>query len=140
MAATYDHLSGLPPGIDSSRGSQEQSGSPQTRRAGAQRHDQAAVMSSAAPPHMEAAVLTMVAGAAVVVVCSTGHLAAGSTVLLQGLRQVEFNACEAMVVGHDGFRVQVHITKGPQHTQGREIRVKRANVVRVERSTTNMAP
>ena len=59
---------------------------------------------------------------------------------LQGLRQVEFNACEAMVVGHDGFRVQVRATKGPQHTQGREIRVKRANVVRVERPTTNMAP
>ena len=59
---------------------------------------------------------------------------------LQGLRQVEFNTCEAMVVEHDGFRVQVHVTKGPHHTQGQEIRVKRANVVRVERPTTNMAP
>ena len=59
---------------------------------------------------------------------------------LQGLRQVEFNACEAMVVGHDSFRVQVGVTKGPQHTQGREIRVKRANAVRVERPMTNMAP
>ena len=59
---------------------------------------------------------------------------------LQGLRQVEFNACEAMVVGQDGFRVQVRVTKGPQHTQGREIRVKRANVIRLERPTTNMAP
>ena len=48
--------------------------------------------------------LTLVAGTAVVVVCSAGHLATGSTV--QGLRQVEFNACEAMVVGHDGFRVR----------------------------------
>ena len=44
------------------------------------------------------------------------------------------------MVGHDGFRVQVRITKGPQQTQGREIRVKRANVIRLERPTTNMAP
>ena len=97
-------------------------------------------MPSAAHPHVEVAVLTLVAGAAVVVVCSAGHLETGSVVRLQGLRQVEFNACEAMVVGHDGFTVQVHVTKGPQHTQGREIRVKRVNVVRVERPTTNMAP
>ena len=83
---------------------------------------------------------TLLAGAAVVVVCSAGHLATGLAVRLQGLRQVEFNACEAMVVGHDGFRVQVRVTKGPQHTQGRDIRVKGANVVQVERPTTNMAP
>ena len=31
---------------------------------------------------------------------------------LQGLRQVEFNACEVMVAGHDGFRVQVSVTRG----------------------------
>ena len=72
--------------------------------------------------------LTLVAGAAVVVVASIGHLVTGSALRLQGL-QVEFNACEAMVVGHDGFRLQVRVTKGPQHTQGREIGVKRANVV-----------
>ena len=84
--------------------------------------------------------LTLAAGAVVLVVCSAGHLATRLAVRLPGLRQVEFNACEAMVVGRDGFTVQVHATKGPQHTQGREIRVKRANVVRVERPTTNMAP
>ena len=85
--------------------------------------------------------LTLVACAAVVVVGSAHHLATGSAVLrLQGLRQVESNAWEAMVVGHDGFRVQERVTKGPQHTQGQEIRVKRANVVRVERPPTNMAP
>ena len=84
--------------------------------------------------------LALVAGAAVVVVGSVGHLATGSTVRLQGLRQVEFNACEAMVAGQDGFRVQVRVTKGPQHTQGWEIRVKRANVIRLERPTTNVAP
>ena len=89
-------------------------------------------------PQVEAAVLTLVAGAPVVVVCSARHLATGSAARLQGLRQVEFNACEAMVVGHDGFRVQVRVTRGASHT--REIRVKRANVVRVERPTTNMAP
>ena len=71
---------------------------------------------------------------------SVRHLAKGSAVRPQGLWQVEFNACEAMVVGHDGFRVQVRATKGPHHTQGQEIRVKRANVVRVERPTTNMSP
>ena len=136
MAVTHDHLSGLPPGNGSSRGSQEQASSPQTRRAGAQRHDRAPVTPPAAAPHVEAAVLTLVAGAAVVVVGSAGHLATGSAGRLQGLRQVEFNACEAMVVGHDGGRVQVHVTKGPQHTQGREIRVKRANVVQLERPTT----
>ena len=84
--------------------------------------------------------LALVAGAAVVVVSSAGHFVTGSAVHLQGLRQMEFNACEAIVVGHDGFRVQVRITKGPQQTQGREIRVKRANVIRLERPTTNMAP
>ena len=57
--------------------------------------------------------LTLVAGVAVVVVGSAVHLATGSTVRLQGLQQVEFNVCEAMVVGHDGFRVQVRGTKGP---------------------------
>ena len=31
-------------------------------------------------------------------------------VRLQGLRQMEFNECEAVVVGHDGFRVQVRVT------------------------------
>ena len=48
--------------------------------------------------------------------------------------------CEAVVVGHDGFRVQVRVTQGPQHTLGREMCIKRTNVVRVERPTTNMAP
>ena len=140
MAVTHDHLSGLPSGNGGSRGSQGQANSPQTRRAGAQRHDRAPVTPSAPAPHVEAAVLTLVAGAAVVVVGSAGHLATGSAVRLQGLRQVEFNTCEAMVVGHDGFRVQVRVTKGPQHTQGREIHVKTANAVRAERPTTNMAP
>ena len=138
VAVTHDHLSGPPLGNGSS--SQEQASSPQTRRAGAQRHDRAPVTPPAAAPHVDAAVLTLVAGAAVVVVGSTGHLAKGSALRLQGLRQVEFNACEAIVVGHDGFRVHVRVTKGPHHAQGREIRVKRANVVRVERPTTNMAP
>ena len=138
MAITHNHLSGLPPGNGSSRGSQEQATSPQTRRAGAQRHDRVPV--TPATPHVEAAVLTLVAGVAVVVVGSAGHLATGPVVRLQGLRQVEFNACEAIVVGHDGCRVQVRVTKGPHHTQGREIRVKRANVVQVERPTTNMPP
>ena len=84
--------------------------------------------------------LTLVAGTAVMVVGSAGHFATRSAVRLQGLRQVEFNACEAMVVEHDGFRVHVRVTKEPHHTQGREIHVKRVNVVRVERPTTNMAP
>ena len=96
---------------------------------GAQRHDRALVTPLAAAPRVEAAILILVASAAVVVVGSAGHLATRSTVRLQGLRQVEFNACEAMVVGHDGFRVHVCVAKGPRHTQGREIRVKRANVV-----------
>ena len=84
--------------------------------------------------------LALVAGAAAVVVGSARHLVTGSAVRLQGLRQMEFNACEAMVVGQDGFRVQVRVTKGPRHTQGQEIRIKRANVIRLERPTTNMAP
>ena len=50
VAVTHDHLSGLPPGNDNSRGSQEQARSPQTRRARAQRHDRAQVTPSAAPP------------------------------------------------------------------------------------------
>ena len=142
VAVTHDHLSGLPPGNGSRRGSQEQASSLQTRRAGAQRHDSAPVTppGHTAARHMEAAVLALVAGAAVVVVSSAGHLVTGLAVRLQGLRQMEFNACEAIVVGQDGFKVQVHVTKGPQHTQGREIRVKRANVIRLERPTTNMAP
>ena len=111
MGVTHDHLSGMPPGNGNSRGSQEQASSPQTRRAGAHRHDKAPVTPPTAAPHVEAAVLTLVAGAAVVVVGSTGHLATGIVVRIQGLRQVEFNACEAMVVGHDGFRVQVRVTK-----------------------------
>ena len=102
----------------------------QTRRAGAQRHDGAPGTPPAAAPHVEAAALTLVASAAAVVVGSARHLATRSAVRLQGLRQVEFNACEGMVVGHDNLRVQVRVTKGPHHTQGREIRVKRANVVR----------
>ena len=53
---------------------------------------------------------------------------------------MEFNACEPMVVGHDGCRVQVSVTKGQQHKPRREIPVKRANVVRVERPTTNITP
>ena len=105
MGVTQDHLRGLPPGNGSSRGSQEQASSPQTRRARAQRHDKAPVTPLAAAPHMEAAVLTLVASAAVVVVGSAGHFATGSALRLQGLWQVEFNACEAMVVGHDGCRV-----------------------------------
>ena len=117
VAVTHAHLSGLPPGNGSCRGGQDPASSPQARRAGAQRHDRAPVTPFAAPPHVEAAVLTLVAGAAAVVVRSTGHLATGSTVHLQGLQQVEFNTCEAMVVGHDGFRVQVRVTKGPQHTR-----------------------
>ena len=118
MAVTRDHLSGLPSGNGSSRGRQKQTSSPQARRAGAQKHDTAPVTPPAASPHVEVAVLTLVAGTAVVVVGGAGHLATESAVRLQGLRQVEFNACEAMVVGHDGFRVQVRVTKGPQHTQG----------------------
>ena len=142
VAVTHDHLSGQPPGDASRRGSQEQASSLQTRRAGAQRHDNAPVTppGHTAARHVEAAVLALVAGAAVVVVSSAGHFVTGSAMRLQGLRQMEFNACEAIVVGHDGFRVQVRITKGPQQTQGREIRVKRANVIRLERPTTNMAP
>ena len=77
VAVTHDHLSGLPPSSDSSRGSQEQASSPQTRRAGAQRHDRAPVTPSAAPPppHVKAAVLTLVGGTTVVVVCSAGLFA-----------------------------------------------------------------
>ena len=129
VAVTHDHLSGLPPSNGSSRGNQEQASSLQTRRAGAQRHARVPVTPPAAAPHVEAAVLTLVAGAAVAVVGNTGHLTTGSAVRLQGLQRVEFNTCEAMVVGHDGFRVQVRVKKGPQRTQAREIRVKRANVV-----------
>ena len=77
--------------------------------------------------------LALAAGTAAAVVCSAGHLATGSALRVQGLRQMEFNACEAVVVGHDGFRVQVRVTQAPQHTQEREICVKRTNVVRVER-------
>ena len=51
---------------------------------------------------------------------------------------MEFNECEAVVVGHDGFEVQV--TQGPRHTLGPEIRVKRTNVVRVEKPTTKWGP
>ena len=58
---------------------------------------------------------------------------------LQGLRQMEFNKCEAVGVGHNGFRVQVRVTQGPHHTLGREIRAERTNVVRVGKPTTNMA-
>ena len=50
VAVTHDHLSGLPPGNDSSRGSREQASSPQTRRTRAQRHDRVLVTPSAAPP------------------------------------------------------------------------------------------
>ena len=113
VAVTHDHLSGLPPSNGHSRGSGEQANRPPTIRAGAQRQDRAPVTPPTAAPRVEAAVLTLVAGAAVVVVGSAWHLATGSAVCLQGLRQVEFNACEAMVVGHDGVRVQVRITKGP---------------------------
>ena len=73
---------------------------------------------SAAPPHVEAGVLALATCAAVAVLGSAGHHATGSVVRLQGLRQMEFNDCEAVVVGHDGFRVQVRVTKGPQHTLG----------------------
>ena len=96
VAVTHDHLSGLPPGNGSSRGSQEQASSPRTRREGAQRHDRAPVTPLAAAPHVEAAVLTLVAGAgaAVVVVGSAGHLATGSAVRPQGPRQVEFTGAD----------------------------------------------
>ena len=88
MAVIHDHLSGLPPGNGSRRGSDEQASSLQTRRAGAQRHDNAPVTppGHTAAPHVEAAMLALVAGAAVVVVGSAGHLATGSAVRLQGLR------------------------------------------------------
>ena len=82
-------------------------------------HDRAPVTPPAAAPHVEAAVLTLVAGATTVVVGSAGHLATGSAVHLQRLQQVEFNECEAMVVGHDGFTVQVCVTKGPPTTYTR---------------------
>ena len=39
-----------------------------------------------------------------------------TSVRLQGLRQKESNSCEAVVVGHDGSRVQVHVTQGPENT------------------------
>ena len=112
------------------------------RRQGHQDHrHRAPVTPSAAAPHMEAVVLALAPCAAVAVVGSAalavvgiiGHHA-------KGLRQMEFNECEAVVLGHDGFRVQVRVTQGPQHTLGREIRVKRSNVVRVEKPATNMAP
>ena len=57
VAVTHDHLGGLTPGNGNSRGSREQASSPQTRRAGAQRHDRAPVRPPAAAPHVEAAVL-----------------------------------------------------------------------------------
>ena len=57
--------------------------------------------------------LALVAGAVVVVVSSAGDLVTGSPVRVQGLRQMEFNACEAIVVGQDSFTVQVRVTKGP---------------------------
>ena len=81
-----------------------------------------------------------VASAAVAVVGSVGHHATSSVVRLQGLRQMEFNECAAGVVGHDGSILQVCVTQGQQHTPGWEIRVKRTNVMRVERPTTNTPP
>ena len=83
--------------------------------------------------------LALAACAAVAVVDSAGHHAKGSAVWLQRLRHMDFNECEALVVGHDGFRVQVRVTQGPQHMLRREIRPRRSNVVRVEKPTTNMA-
>ena len=50
VAVTHDHLSGLPAGNGSRRGSQEQASSLQTRRAGAQRHDNALVSIAASVP------------------------------------------------------------------------------------------
>ena len=107
--------------------------------AGEHTHDRAPVTPPAAPPHIEVVVLALAACAAVALVGRAGHHEKVSAVRLQGPWQMEFNECEAVVVGHDGFRVQVRVTQGPQHTIGREIRVKRTNVVRVEKPTTNMA-
>ena len=33
---------------------------------------------------------------------------------VEGLRQMEFNECEAAVVGHDGFGVHVRVTQEVQ--------------------------
>ena len=84
--------------------------------------------------------LILAACAAVAVVGSTRHHEKGSAVRLRGLRQMEFNECEAVVVGHDSFRVKVCVAQGSRHTLGREIHVKRTNVVRVEKPTTNLVP
>ena len=69
-------------------------------------------------PHVEAVVLALPACAAVAVVGSTRHHEKGSAVRLQGLRHMEFNECEAVVVGHKGFWVQERVTQGPHHTLG----------------------
>ena len=136
VAITHDHLSSLPP----DNGSQEQASGPQTRAPGVQTHDRALATPLATPPRIKAVVLVLAACAAVAVVGSAGHHEEGSVVCLQGLRQMEFSECEAVVVGHEGFRVQLRLTQGPHHTLGREIRVKRTNVAQVEKPTTNMAP
>ena len=91
-------------------------------------------------PHVEVVALAFTTCTAPAVVCNAGHLATWTAVYLQGLRQTEFNSCEAVVVGHDGGGVQVRVTEGPQHTQRCVIRVKGTNAVLVEPPITNGDP
>ena len=109
VAVTHNHLSSLPP----DNGNQEQASGLQTRALRARTHERVPVTPLATTPHVEAVVLALAACAAVAVVGSAGHHAKGSALRLQGLWQMDFNKCEAVVVGHDGFRVQSRMTQGP---------------------------
>jgi hypothetical protein len=54
--------------------------------------------------------MALAARAAVAVVGSAGHHAKGLAVRLIGLQQMDFHECDAVVAGHDGFRIQVRVT------------------------------
>ena len=61
------------------------------------------------------------------------HPAIGKAVRLEVLRQMQFNSCVAVVVVvYDKPRILVRRTQGPQHVQGREIRVKGPNAIDME--------
>lgn len=106
MAVTHDPLNGLP--LDN--GSHEQANGPQTRVLGPQTQGRALATPLATTPHVEAVVMALAARAAVAVVGSAGHHAKGLAVRLIGLQQMDFHECDAVVAGHDGFRIQVRVT------------------------------